>query len=98
MRLGENCRVEWLDVNERTRRLLIRDRKDPRNKRCNDQRIPLFAASGFDGWSILGAQALFLARNVAGCSLTAGDRWNSLRRCRRELEIGTCISTICVTR
>jgi integrase len=32
MRLDEICRVDWADVNERTRMLLIRDRKDPRNK------------------------------------------------------------------
>lgn len=32
MRLDEICRVDWADVNERTRMLLIRDRKDPRKK------------------------------------------------------------------
>ena len=30
--------------------LPIRDRKDPRNKTGNDQRIPLFAATGFDAF------------------------------------------------
>jgi hypothetical protein len=28
--------------------LLIRDRRDPRNKGRNDRGIPLFAATGFD--------------------------------------------------
>ncbi len=60
MRLDEICRVDWADVNERTRMLLIRDRKDPRNKQGNDQRIPLFGPSGYDGWSILAEQALHL--------------------------------------
>jgi integrase len=60
MRLDEICRVDWADVNERTRMLLIRDRKDPRNKQGNDQRIPLFGPSGYDGWTILAEQALHL--------------------------------------
>ena len=33
MRQDEICRVEWSDVNARTRTLLIRDRKDPRARR-----------------------------------------------------------------
>jgi integrase len=60
MRLDEICRVDWADVNERTRMLLIRDRKDPRNKQGNDWRIPLFGPSGYDGWTILAEQALQL--------------------------------------
>ncbi len=60
MRVDEICRVDWADVNERTRMLLIRDRKDPRNKQGNDQRIPLFGPSGYDGWTILAEQALHL--------------------------------------
>ncbi|MCV6594036.1 MAG: tyrosine-type recombinase/integrase [Silicimonas sp.] len=50
MRLDEICRVEWSDLDVDRRMLLIRDRKDPRNKTGNDQRIPLFAATGFDAW------------------------------------------------
>ena len=41
MRQEEICRVTWDDLNTRTRMLVIRDRKDPREKRGNDQRIPL---------------------------------------------------------
>ena len=37
--------------------LLIRDRKDPRNKTGNDQHIPLFAATGFDAWALITAHA-----------------------------------------
>ena len=48
MRLDEICRVEWTDLDVDRRMLLIRNRKDPRNKTGNDQRIPLFAATGFD--------------------------------------------------
>lgn len=52
MRLDEICRVEWTDLDVDRRMLMIRDRKDPRNKTGNDQRIPLFAATGFDAWAL----------------------------------------------
>ncbi|AAV95648.1 site-specific recombinase, phage integrase family [Ruegeria pomeroyi DSS-3] len=57
MRLDEICRVEWADLDVDHRTLLIRDRKDPRNKTGNDQRIPLFAATGFDAWALVTEQA-----------------------------------------
>ncbi len=56
MRQEEICSVEWADVNPRNRTLLIRDRKDPRNKRGNHQRIPLLSVSGYDAWAILEEQ------------------------------------------
>jgi integrase len=62
MRLDEICRVEWTDLDFDRRMLLIRDRKDPRNKTGNDQRIPLFAATGFDAWALVTAQAKQLRR------------------------------------
>jgi len=36
--------------------------KDPRNKAGNDQRIPLFAAIGFDAWALVMAQAKHLGK------------------------------------
>ena len=48
MRQEEICRVTWSDLNSRTKMLTIRDRKDPREKKGNDQRIPLLAVSGYD--------------------------------------------------
>jgi len=57
MRLDEICRVAWTDLDVGRRMLLIRDRKDPRNKTGNDQRIPLFAATGFDAWALVTEQA-----------------------------------------
>ncbi|MFD9897371.1 tyrosine-type recombinase/integrase [Mesorhizobium sp. NPDC059025] len=53
MRQEEICKVRWSDLEPRTRMLLIRDRKDPRNKKGNNQRIPLFAATGYDAWAIV---------------------------------------------
>ncbi len=41
MRLGEICNLQWSDFDEENRMLLIRDRKDPRRKSGNHQKIPL---------------------------------------------------------
>lgn len=56
MRQEEICSVRWSDLECRSRMLLIRDRKDPRNKKGNNQRIPLFAACGYDAWAIVEEQ------------------------------------------
>jgi integrase len=47
MRQEEIFRVTWSDLNKRTKMLMIRDRKDPRQKKGNDQEIPLLAVSGY---------------------------------------------------
>jgi integrase len=41
MRASEVTRVVWADFNEKDKTLIIRNRKDPRNKRGNDCKIPL---------------------------------------------------------
>lgn len=56
MRQDEICRVRWGDYNPRTRMLLIRDRKDPRRKTGNDQRIPLLFVSGYDPCALIEEQ------------------------------------------
>jgi integrase len=56
MRQEEICRVTWSDLNERTKMLTIRDRKDPREKKGNDQRIPLLAVSGYDAMALIEEQ------------------------------------------
>jgi integrase len=56
MRQEEICRVTWNDFNERTRMLTIRDRKDPRLKDGNDQRIPLLSVSGYDAVALIEEQ------------------------------------------
>jgi len=56
MRQEEICRVTWNDMNVRTKMLTIRDRKDPRTKLGNDQRIPLLAVSGYDAVALLEEQ------------------------------------------
>jgi integrase len=56
MRQEEICRVTWSDLNTRTKMLTIRDRKDPRQKKGNDQRIPLLAVSGYDAAALIEEQ------------------------------------------
>ncbi|KSB91672.1 integrase [Caulobacter vibrioides] len=56
MRQEEICRVVWDDYAPRTRMLWIRNRKDPRHKDGNDQRIPLLAKAGFDAVALVEAQ------------------------------------------
>lgn len=52
MRRGEVERAEWAHVDTKKRLLLIRDRKDPRQKAGNDQWIPLLP----EAWDILQRQ------------------------------------------
>ena len=56
MRQEEICRVTWSDLMDRTKMLLIRDRKDPRQKKGNDQRIPLLKVSGYDAVALIEEQ------------------------------------------
>jgi integrase len=49
MRQGEICGLQVDDVDRKTRTVVIRDRKDPRNKSGNDQTVPLLP----DAWAIV---------------------------------------------
>lgn len=88
MRQDEICRVEWRDFDRENKMLLIRNRKDPRRKNGNDQRIPLLNVSGYDACSIIDEQLEFSKNNCGrifpynGKSVGTGFR----RQCR-ELKI-----------
>ena len=56
MRQEEIFRVTWSDFNTRTKMLTIRDRKDPRLKKGNDQRIPLLKVSSYDAVQLIEEQ------------------------------------------
>ncbi|MBS0278440.1 MAG: site-specific integrase [Proteobacteria bacterium] len=56
MRQEEIFRVTWSDFNARAKMLTIRDRKDPRQKKGNDQRIPLLKVSGYDAVRLIEEQ------------------------------------------
>lgn len=63
MRQEEICRVTWNDLNARTKMLTIRDRKDPRAKKGNDQRIPLLSVSGYDAFALIEEQRALRAND-----------------------------------
>lgn len=58
MRQSEICRIRWADVDEQRRTVIVRDRKDPRKKIGNHQRVPLIDLTGFNAWDILQEQKL----------------------------------------
>ena len=53
MRQEEICKIEWSDVDFKKRIVVIRDRKDPRHKEGNHQKVPLLNLTGFDAWQLL---------------------------------------------
>jgi integrase len=59
MRQDEIVRVEWKDFDVESRMLLIRDRKDPRRKTGNNQKIPLLDVSGYDACKIIEEQGRY---------------------------------------
>lgn len=52
MRRGEIVKLQWADIDEAKRLVLVRDRKDPRKKTGNDQWVPLLG----DAWDIIQSQ------------------------------------------
>lgn len=53
MRQEEICQPEWPDVDMKKRLVLLHDRKDPRHKIGNHQKVPLLNLTGYDAWEIL---------------------------------------------
>lgn len=56
LRQEEIGRLVWDDLNVRTKMVTVRDRKDPRQKKGNDQRIPLLSVSGYDALALIEEQ------------------------------------------
>jgi integrase len=52
MRAAEITRIKWSDVDFEKKTVIIRDRKHPKKKKGNHQKVPLLA----DAWAILTAQ------------------------------------------
>ncbi|UBB19532.1 site-specific integrase [Comamonas odontotermitis] len=52
MRRSEVCGLLWADLDEKKRLVLIRQRKDPRSKKTNDQWVPLLGET----WDVAKAQ------------------------------------------
>ena len=45
MRIGEVCKIEWKDLNNDHKTIIVKDRKDPRKKEGNHMTVPLLAGS-----------------------------------------------------
>ena len=57
MRRGEIVRIRWDDLDAARRLVLVRDRKDPRQKAGNDQWVPLLADTAMgDMWALVQRQ------------------------------------------
>jgi len=56
MRQSEIAAILWRDVDDRLCTVIVRDRKDPKNKEVNYQRVPLIALTGYDAWAVLQEQ------------------------------------------
>ncbi len=52
-RRGEITRLLWSDLDERTKCLFFRDRKDPREKAGNDMWVPLLDDCGYDAFEVV---------------------------------------------
>lgn len=49
LRLGESCRINWPETDHKKRTTMIRDRKDPKEKKGNDQIVPILGKA----WRII---------------------------------------------
>ena len=99
MRQEEICRVTWSDLNTRTKMLTIRDRKDPREKKGNDQRIPLLAVSGFDALALIENSAPPAAtRMTASFPITTSRRERPSPAPVRTSRSRISTSTTCATK
>jgi integrase len=61
MRLEEICKITWEDVDVASRIVTVRDRKDPRRKNGNHQRVPMLDLSGYDAWQVILEQRILTA-------------------------------------
>lgn len=58
MRAGEIARIQWADIHEADKTVVIRDRKDPKEKAGNHQTVPLLG----EAWDIVQRQPKIDAR------------------------------------
>ncbi len=56
MRLSEITGLRWADLDEDQRTIIIRDRKDPRRKIGNHQKVPLLDVNGYNALAIIQRQ------------------------------------------
>jgi integrase len=87
MRQEEICTPEWSDVDMKKRLILVRDRKDPRRKVGNHQKIPLLNLSGYDAWELLLEQRIITRGQGRVFPHNAKSIGTAFRRGCQELKI-----------
>ncbi len=87
MRQDEITRIRWADIDAEGRTVVVRDRKDPRDKAGNDQKTPLLDATGFDAWSLIEEQRAAVGRDERVFPYNPRSIGAAFRRACRELAI-----------
>jgi len=87
MRQAELCRIRWADVDEQRRTVIVRDRKDPRKKLGNHQRVPLIDLTGHDAWAILQEQKRACGSNELIFPYNGRSVGTAFRRACKSLKI-----------
>lgn len=87
MRQEEICRLLWEDIDAENRTIAVRDRKDPRKKSGNDQRVPLLSATGINAWELLREQKPFVGRRSHVFPYSSKSVSAAFTRACRELQI-----------
>jgi len=87
MRQEEICKIDWSDVNLKKRIVTIRNRKDPRRKDGNHQKVPLLNLTGFDAWQLLLEQKILTAGKGRCFPYHHKSVGTAFRRARQELGI-----------
>ncbi|WP_225548172.1 tyrosine-type recombinase/integrase [Chromobacterium violaceum] len=75
MRISETCRLRWDDLDEQSRTVVIRQRKDPRKKKLNDQVVPLLG----EAWDIVMAQPRIDERIFPYNARSVSAAWQRVR-------------------
>jgi integrase len=87
MRQEEITRILWKDIDVTGRTVVVRDRKDPREKIGNDQKVPLIDSTGYDAWALLEEQKPFAGKSDRVFPYNGRSVGTAFRRACRELKI-----------
>lgn len=87
MRQEEISRIRWSDVDVEQRVVLVRDRKDPREKDGNNQLVPLLNLGGYDALRLIRVQRKYHPRGDLIFPYNPRSVGTAFRRACRELKI-----------
>jgi|GEM_PF-53404 len=87
MRQEEICHIRWSEVDVQQRVVLVRDRKDPREKDGNDQWVPLLDLTGLDALRLIRLQRKHWPRGDRIFPYNSRSVGAAFRRTCKELKI-----------